>query len=135
MPPPAAQPNGGNPYAPTYHYESPGPTAGPAFVVSRDEVLTKHAALLAEAADFQQFLDSIWDELRMEPCGGDPVSVDVARAVTDRIRDGEDSYFNVCQAWVNNLRQMAEALAETARQYGFTDEEIAASFTGGALSA
>ena len=133
--PPAAQPDGGDPYVPTYGYESPGPAAGPAFVVSRDEVLAKRAALLAEADDFQQFLDSIWDDLRMEPMGGDPVSLDVARAVTARIRDAEDSYFNVCRQWVNNLYQVAEALAETARQYGFTDEEIATSFTTGAPSA
>jgi hypothetical protein len=107
----------------------------PAFVVSRDEVLAKRAALLAEADDFQLFLNHIWDQLRMAPMGGDPVSHDVARAVTDRIRDAEDSYFNVCQAWVNNLYQAAEALAESARQYGCTDEEIAASFTGSAQSA
>jgi len=133
--PPAAQPHGGNPYVPTYSHEPPGPAAEPAFVVSRDEVLAKRAALLAEAADFRQFLDSIWEDLFMTPMGGDPVSHDVARAVTDRIRDADDSYFNVCQAWVNNLYQAAEALAETARQYGYTDEEIAASFTGSTQSA
>jgi len=135
VPPPAAQPESGNPYIPTYSYESPGLAAGPAFVVSRDEVLAKRAALLAEADDFQQFLERIWDQLRMAPMGGDPVSHDVARMVTDRIRDAEDSYFNVCQAWVNNLYQAAEALAETARQYGYTDDEIAASFTGSTQSA
>ncbi len=135
MAPPAAQPDGGNPYAPTYSYESPGPAAGPAFVVNRDEVLAKHAALLAEADDFRLFLDRIRDQLFMKPMGGDPVSHDVARAVTDRIRDAEDSYFNVCQQWVNNLYQVAEALAETARQYGYTDEEIAASFNGSTQSA
>lgn len=135
MAPPAAQPNGGNPYAPTYSYESPVPGAGPAFVVSREDVLSKHAALLAEADDFQLFLDHTWDQLRMEPMGGDPISRDVARAVTDRIRDAEDSYFNVCQQWVDNLYQTAEALAETARQYGYTDEEIASSFNGSAQSA
>ncbi len=135
MAPPAAQPDSGNPHAPTDHDQTPIPATGPAFVVNRDAVLAKHAALLAEAADFRQFLDSIWDVLRMEPMGGDPVSIDVAQAVTDRIRDAEDSYFNVCQAWVNNLHQTAKALAETARQYGFTDEEIAASFTGDAPSA
>jgi hypothetical protein len=98
-------------------------------------VLAKHAALLAEADDFQQFLDDTWDQLFMVPMGGDPVSHDVARAVTDRIRDAENSYFNVCQQWVNNLYQAAEALAETARQYGYTDEEIAASFNGRTQSA
>jgi hypothetical protein len=133
--PPAAQPDGGNPYAPTYGYESAGPAAGPAFVVSRDEVLAKHAALLAEAADFRGFLNRIWEELFMTPMGGDPVSHDVARAVTNRIRDAEDSYFNVCQQWADNLYQTADALAEVARQYGYTDEEIAASFTGSTRNA
>ncbi|MGH3933938.1 MAG: hypothetical protein ACRDS1_02960 [Pseudonocardiaceae bacterium] len=135
MAPSAAHPNGGNPYIPTYSYESPGPATGPAFVVSRDEVLAKYAALLAEADDFRLFLERIRDELLMTPMGGDPVSQDVARAVTDRIRNAQDSYFNVCQQWVDNLYQAAEALAETARQYGYTDEEIAASFNGSAQSA
>ena len=135
MTPAAVHPHGEDPYISTYSYELPEPVTGPAFVVSRDEVLAKRAALLAEADDFQQFLDSIWDDLFMKPMGGDPVSQDVAWAVTDRVRDAEDSYFNVCQAWVNNLYQAVETLAETARQYGYTDEEIAASFTGSAQSA
>lgn len=134
MAPSAAQPDGGNPYVSTYH-ESPTSAAGPAFEVSPAEVLAKRAALLAEADDFQLFLNHTWDQLFMTPMGGDPVSQDVARAVTDRIRDAEDSYFNVCQQWVDNLYQTADALAETARQYGYTDEEIAASFTGSAQSA
>jgi hypothetical protein len=98
-------------------------------------VLAKHAALLAEADDFRLFLERIWDQLFMTPMGGDPVSQDVASAVTNRIRDAEDSYFTVCQQWVDNLYQTVEALAETARQYGYTDEEIAASFNGSAQSA
>ncbi len=109
--------------------------AGPAFVVSREDVLFKRAALLAEAKDFQWFLKDIDHQLRMRPMGGDPVSEDVARGLNYRLRDADDSYFNVCQAWVNNLFETAEAMAEVARQYGFTDEEIAASFTGGALNA
>ncbi|HEY6422576.1 MAG TPA: hypothetical protein VIY28_04865 [Pseudonocardiaceae bacterium] len=71
----------------------------------------------------------------MQPCGDDPVSHDVARAVTYRTVDAEDSYYNVCRQWVDNLYQTADALAATARGYGFTDEQIAASFTGGAPSA
>jgi hypothetical protein len=135
VPPSAAQSESGNPYIPTYSDESPGPATGTAFVVSRDEVLAKRAALLAEAADFRGFLNRMWDELRMTPMGGDPVSLDVARAVTDRIRDAEDSYFNICQQWVDNLYQTADALAEVARQYGYTDEEIAASFNGSTQNA
>lgn len=108
-------------------------TPGPALEVSRDDVLAKRNALLAEAEDFQQFLERIQDSLRMKRCGDDPVSHDVARAVTYRTIESDDSYFNICAAWVANLHQAADALAETARRYGYTDEEIAASF-GGSMS-
>ncbi|MGQ0775979.1 MAG: hypothetical protein ACT4NY_16420 [Pseudonocardiales bacterium] len=131
MPPSPTQPHGGSPYAPAHHYGPPAPATGPAFVVSREDVLSKRAALLAEADDFQLFLNHIDNQLRMRPMGGDPVSRDVAVGVNDRLRDDDNSYFNVCQGWVNNLYQTADAMAEVARQYGFTDEEIAASFTGG----
>ncbi|MGH3929974.1 MAG: hypothetical protein ACRDTF_08365 [Pseudonocardiaceae bacterium] len=135
MPPSSAQPHGGSPYAPAHHYGTPTPAAGPAFVVSREDVLSKRAALLAEAVDFQQFLDRIEGRLRMRPMGGDPVSRDVAQGINYRLREADDSYFNVCQAWVNNLRQTAETMTEVARQYGYTDDEIAASLSGGALGA
>ena len=46
-------------------------------------MLAKRAALLAEADDFRKFLEGIADQLRMKPCGKDPVSLDVARAVTE----------------------------------------------------
>ena len=92
--PSPTQPDSGNPYAPMDNDETSG--TGAAFVVDRDEVLSKRAALLAGAADFRAFLNRIWEELFMEPMGGDPVSHDVARAVTYRMRDAEDSYFNVC---------------------------------------
>ncbi|MGH3913819.1 MAG: hypothetical protein ACRDTC_10480 [Pseudonocardiaceae bacterium] len=131
MPLSPTQSHGGNPYAPASHYATPTPATGPAFTVSREDVLSKRAALLAEAEGFQVFLNSIEYQLRMVPMGGDPVSEDVAKGVTERLRDDNDSYFNVCQAWVNNLIQTAGTMTEVARQYGYTDEEIAASFTGG----
>lgn len=132
MAPPSTQPTSGDPAIPTYHYDTPAPATGPAFVVNREEVLAKHAALLAEAHDVQQFLSRVEDRLFMQPCGDDPVSHDVARAVTYRIgNESKDSYFNVCQAWVDNLFQAAEALAEVARKYGYTEEEIAVSLTNG----
>ncbi len=136
MAPRQIQPDAGNPHVPTYHHHTPAPATGPAFEVSREEVLAKRNALLAEADDFQAFLDRIKHRLFMRPCGDDPVSHDVARAVTHRlVGPDNDSYWNICQAWVNNLYQTADALAETARQYGFTDEDIAASLSRGVSSA
>jgi hypothetical protein len=135
MAPRQAQPDAGTPNVPTYQYQTPAPATGPAFEVSRDDVLAKRNALLAEAQDFRRFLNRIQDRLRMEACGDDPVSHDVAIAVTHRTVDAGDSYFKVCEAWLQNLYQTADALAETARQYGYTDEDIAESFARGASRA
>lgn len=110
---------------------SPDGTPGPALEVNRDDVLAKRNALLAEAQDFRRFLTRIQDRLRMDPCGGDPVSHDVARVVSYRTIDADDSYFKICEAWVENLYQAAETLAETARQYGYTDTEISETFRRG----
>ncbi|HEY2764289.1 MAG TPA: hypothetical protein VGJ13_09800 [Pseudonocardiaceae bacterium] len=132
MAPRPGQPDGWGHAVPAHQHDAPAPAAGPAFVVSRDEVLAKHKALLDEVNDFRTFLDSIQQDLYMEPMGGDPVSGDVGRAVTHRIRDDPDSYWHVCDQWVTNLQKTADALAEIARQYGYTDEDIAASLRGSA---
>ncbi|HEX2299901.1 MAG TPA: hypothetical protein VHH34_15550 [Pseudonocardiaceae bacterium] len=132
---PSRMSGGGYDNAPISGQPPPVSATGAAFVVSPDEVLAKHAALLTEADEFQAFLDHIQDRLFMQPCGDDPVSHDVARVVTHRLVEAEGSYFNVCQQWVNNLYQTAEALAETARGYGFTDEDIAAALSRGSTSA
>lgn len=129
------QSHGGNPHAPASHYGTPAPAGGLAFVVSREDVLSKRAALLAEAHSFQMVINDVNNQSRMVPMGGDPVSGDVANGINDRLWDDPDSYVKVCQAWVNNLFQAAEAMAQVAEQYGFTDEEIAASFSGGLRSA
>lgn len=121
--------------APSSGHAPPRSAAGPAVVVSRDEILAKRADLLTEADEFQTFLDRIQHRLVMQPCGDDPVSHDVARAVTHRLVETEDSYFSVCQRWVNNLYQTAEELTETARRYGFTDEDIAAALSRGSTRA
>ncbi|MPZ65189.1 MAG: hypothetical protein GEU83_06610 [Pseudonocardiaceae bacterium] len=116
---------------PMYSYESPpAPAAGPPIEVTPDDVLSKGAALMAEVADLERFLDSIREDLGMDPCGGDPVSEDVARAVTHRTIGGEDSYHATFRAWIDNLYDTAEALKQAARGYGFTEEEIEASFRG-----
>ncbi len=117
---------------PTFSYESPpAPAAGPPIEVTPDDVLVKGEKLMAEVADLQRFLKEVRSDLRMDPCGGDPVSRDVAAAVTHRTLDGEDSYVAAFETWIQNLRDTAEGLKQAAREYGFTEEQIEASFRGG----
>ncbi|APU12980.1 hypothetical protein [Actinoalloteichus fjordicus] len=92
--------------------------------VNPDNVLHARKALLDEAARLDSVLEAVEQRLRMEPMGGDPASIDFARVVTDKLRENPDSYFNRCQQYVDNLEAGADALAETARQYGYTEDEI-----------
>lgn len=137
MAPRPVQADGGNHPASSRYTDAPAGATGPVFVVSREDVLAKHRALVAEATDFQQFLAGVKEDLVMTPCGGDPVSHDVARGVNYRFIDDQNknSYWNVCQQWVDNLRHTADSLAAIARQYGYTDEDIASSLKGSASSA
>lgn len=132
MPPPTL-PDGGDFYGDNLP-SAPAPVGGEGdrFSVNRDNVLQIRAQLIAAADDFRDWLVGNQDGLRMQPCGDDPVSQDVARAVTYRTIDAEDSYFNVAMAHVNEAYRTADALAETARGYGYTEEEIESGLARGA---
>jgi hypothetical protein len=93
--------------------------------VNRDTVLQARAALLAEA----ERLDRGLVEHRrtfagVGLCGRDPVSPEASAAFNERI----DTLIQSCLSYNHELRASAAALDATARDYGYTDDEIAASF-------
>jgi hypothetical protein len=97
-----------------------------AFQVNQDTVLQARAALLGEAQRLK-------DEIRLSSidqgiglCGGDPVSSDAASAFSERI----DGLLLRCSRYTDELEQAANALTDTAREYGFTEDDIRHSFGG-----
>ena len=103
------------------------PMSDQVLTVSRENVLQARAVLLAEADDFLAFVSAT--EFAMDQwiglCGGDPISRDAQRLFAARIRDNA---FHPVQRYVRELADAAERLAEVARSYGFTEEQIARSF-------
>ena len=99
-----------------------------ALQVNRETVLKARAALLAEAARLDVEIGQ-----RMHAyggvglCGADPVSPEAARAFNERI----DSLVANCRAYNGELRAVASALDANARAYGYTEDEIAASYRPG----
>jgi hypothetical protein len=96
-----------------------------ALQVNRDSVLKARAALLAEA----ERLDRELHRRRATQggvglCGGDPVSPEAAMAFNERI----EALVQRCRDYNRDLRAAATALDTTARAYGYTDDQIAASF-------
>lgn len=94
--------------------------------VTRDNVLQARAALLAEAERLETELtlqDRSWPGLAH--CGGDPVSDDASIAFNERTRILLDR----CREYNEHLRKAAYALDSVARNYGYSENEIATSFT------
>jgi hypothetical protein len=99
-----------------------------ALQVNRDTVLQARAALLAEANRLDDELHRRRNDFAgVGLCGGDPVSPEAATAFNERI----EGLVTSCRAYNSDLRVSASALDATARAYGYTDDEIAASFQTG----
>jgi hypothetical protein len=104
-----------------------GITSG-TFTVNRDNVLAA-AKIIESQADALQ--DLWWDrsrELRIEPPGEDDVSTRMALAWNDILVENEDSYRNRIKDYVIGLKKLAAQLGDTAKAYGYTEEEISAAF-------
>lgn len=96
-----------------------------ALQVNRDTVLQARAALLTEANRLDLELTRRYIDFEgVGLCGRDPVSPEAAQAFNKRIALLVAS----CRAYNSALNASADVLAATAHSYGFTDDEIAASF-------
>ena len=98
-----------------------------ALQVNRETVLKARATLLAEARRLDLELDQRRLGSDVGLCGGDPVSPEAAGAFNERI----DALVVSCRAYNEKLRAAASDLDATARSYGYTDDEIAASYRPG----
>ena len=99
-----------------------------ALQVNRDTVLQARAALLDEARRLDLELDKRAHAFGgVGECGGDPVSPEAAGAFNERI----NALVMSCRDYNRDLHAAAYALDATARVYGYTDDEIAASYRPG----
>lgn len=94
------------------------------FQVDRDTVLQTGAALLAEAHRLEKLVRSHRPALRMQPPAGDLVSGPAADEFNTKIQALADQ----CEADARVLTAAAVKLADDARRYGFTEQEITAVF-------
>ncbi|MCO1575858.1 hypothetical protein M8C13_08820 [Crossiella sp. SN42] len=98
--------------------------------VSREQVLQAHAIFRREGEQLRRELGALQDKLRVPPCGGDPVSEDTAVAMSWRFVDAPDSYHRRYLALAESFLATAEQLSVTAKEYGFTDDDIAGALKG-----
>jgi hypothetical protein len=100
------------------------------FTVNQHNVLAAARIIEAQAdALFERWKQSK-RELRVEPPGDDDVSQRIAPAWNDRLVDDEDSYAHRVSEYITGLRKLAVQLGDSAKAYGYTEDEIGAAFRG-----
>jgi len=94
-----------------------------------------HDNVLAAAKVIQTQIDSLMEvfkqhapALAVEPSAEDPVSTDAARAWNFRLIGADDSYAARISDYLDSLRKVMSQLRDSAKTYGFNDQDIAASF-------
>ncbi|MGH4012964.1 MAG: PE domain-containing protein [Pseudonocardiaceae bacterium] len=107
------------------------PTAGPSFQVNPDNVLQAHKIMQDAANRLTDGIAPLRATLRLDEMGGDPVSREAAAAFTHRMSAGESSYLAIALQFRDELQRGANALRQSALEYGWTDEDIARGFPPG----
>ncbi|TDC90146.1 hypothetical protein E1161_19755 [Saccharopolyspora aridisoli] len=96
--------------------------------VNEDNVLQVRRTILAAAEDARERLYGLAASLQVTPPANDDVSKHAANTWTAYLLGNPDSHFNRLVQYVDNVVQLGEQIGEAAKQYGYTDEEISASF-------
>lgn len=101
------------------------PTASD-IAVDRENVL-QAAKIIQDVLDShgERLLRSL-QTLTVTPPAEDPVSTEAAQAWNDRLVNDEDSFANRVREYLTGLQNLVVNLTETARNYGYNDDEIGA---------
>ncbi|BBG05428.1 MULTISPECIES: PE domain-containing protein [Pseudonocardia] len=88
-------------------------------------VLQVRDVLVAQLGSMQLALGRAERQLNLGPCGRDPVSLQAAASFRTKIEEIKAVHW----AHVAELREATDRLAEAARHYGFTEEQLKGSFS------
>ncbi|WP_086661307.1 hypothetical protein [Lentzea kentuckyensis] len=107
--------------------------SGPAtqkFEVNKDNILKAGAIIQDCAGTLKDKLDLVSDDLKIPAGEGSDgkVGADIAGAWNSRLVGGPDTYAGRVNGYIKALQRLSEQLRESAKQYGFTDEEITTTF-------
>lgn len=98
------------------------------FTVNRDNVLAAGRIIESQADALQDLWLDCTRAMRIDPPGDDDVSVRMSAAWNDRLIGDDDSYKSRVKDYVVGLRKLAVQLGDTAKAYGYTEDEISNAF-------
>jgi hypothetical protein len=100
------------------------------FTVSQHNVLAAARIIETQADALRDRWKLARKDLIVEAPGTDDVSSRIAPAWNDRLVDDDDSYANRVRDYVLGLKKLAVQLGDTAKAYGYTEDQIEAAFRG-----
>jgi len=106
------------------------PQTSGSFTVTPTNVLAAAKIIQTQADTLEKKLHDARPDLRVDPPGQDDVSVRVAPAWNALLLERDDSYANRISQYVDGLHKLAQQCAESAKAYGYTEEQVAAAFGG-----
>src|SRR5262245_10051596 len=104
-------------------------TAG-TFTVNPDNVLAAAKIIETLAQNLGDELGDARGQLTIVPPGGDDVSMRIAPAWNEVLVQNDDSYANRIQQYVKGLKNLSQQCQNSAKAYGYTDQQIAGALTG-----
>jgi hypothetical protein len=98
------------------------------FTVTKDNVLAAGKIIESQV----EALRDVWGDgvrdLTIVPPGKDDVSFSLANAWNARLVGNDDSYKNRVGDYITGLQRLVVQLGDTAKAYGYTEDQIAAAF-------
>jgi hypothetical protein len=100
------------------------------FTVNQHNVLAAARIIESQADALFKKLKASQRDLFVEAPGTDDVSVRIAPAWNDRLLEDDDSYAHRVADYITSLKKLAVQLGDTAKAYGYTEDQIEAAFRG-----
>lgn len=107
-----------------------GSPAGGQFVVNHDNVLAAAKIIQTQADSLDELLRGAQSDLRVDQPGDDIVSTKVAEAWNERLLINDDSYVARVAEYVAGLNNLVLQLTDSAKAYGYNEQDIAAALGG-----
>jgi hypothetical protein len=98
--------------------------------VSQHNVLAAARIIESQADSLFKVWKDARRDMRIDPPGSDDVSTRMAPAWNDRLLLADDSYANRVHQYITGLKKLAVQLGDSAKAYGFTEDQIEAAFKG-----
>ncbi len=100
------------------------------FTVNQHNILAAARIIETQADALFQTWKSARRDMNIVPPGSDDVSKLIAPAWNERLVTGDDSYSRRVSDYITGLKKLAVQLGDTAKAYGYTEDEISAAFKG-----